>query len=136
MRVRLQDDRGVLRTHTQTFENYDDAILWRDGKCSQVRLGESGEKLERRRILQSITLGDLIRRYRNSPRFFLKRSSTNEAIILDEFARAEANGLCKKSLADLKRQRVLWVTGIAGFTGLNLSNQQPCAESSTLFGTC
>jgi integrase len=104
VRVRLQDDRGVLRRHTNTFETYEDATLWRDRMRSQVRLGEAGEKLERLRTLQSVTLGDLIRRYRGDVRFRLKRSSTNELIILDGFARAEANGLCKKSLADLRTE--------------------------------
>jgi hypothetical protein len=40
VRVRLQDDRGALRTRTQTFDNLADALLWRDTTRSQVQQSE------------------------------------------------------------------------------------------------
>ena len=105
VRIRLQDDRGVLRTHTQTFDNLEDATLWRDRKRSQVRLGEAGDNLERNKPLRDTTLGELISRYQStSSRFmFERRSWANERIILNAFLKDETK-LCKKSLADLTQK--------------------------------
>jgi integrase len=100
VRVRLQDDAGILRTYTQTFDNLADAIRWRDTKRSQVQQGEIGDRLESRKLLRDTNLADLIERYKQSPRFLKKRSSANETVILDGFIKREADGLCKKSLAD------------------------------------
>ncbi len=97
VRVRLQDDRGVNRTFTQTFDAHEAAIRWRDDKRSQVQQGELGDKLERRKALHGMTLGDLLRKYRTTSIFQAKRSSANEFIMLMRFLEAEATGLCKIS---------------------------------------
>ncbi len=124
VRIRLQDDCGVLRTLTQTFDNLADAQTWRDKKKSQVRLGEIGDRREQNRELRNTTLGELIRRYRGelshaharicveyitgaSRRFLSRLSCPNEFIILGAFLNREANGLCKKALADLKQRDFL-----------------------------
>jgi integrase len=111
VRVRLQDDRGMLRTCTQTFDRLPDAILWRDARRSQVRLGEIGNKLEQSKLLQGTTLGDLLHRYSAKAagqavgRLWCKRSAINEFSALRSFMAAEQNGLCKRSLADQELMR-------------------------------
>jgi hypothetical protein len=49
VRVRLQDDRGVARHYTKTFDVLSDAILYRDRRRSQVKLARSATSLRKKR---------------------------------------------------------------------------------------
>src|SRR5262245_43061204 len=101
VRVRLVDDRGKLRTFTETFPTLKEAIVYRDDRRAQARLGELGDKLARRKRFQSCTLRDVIFEYERHILFTSKPSFKNEGIILKAF-RERAPELCKKSILDLE----------------------------------
>jgi integrase len=111
-----------------TFDDLDDAVLWRARRIENAKLGEDGEKRERRKVLAGTTLRVLIHRYEasvlgkavtpelaealssgfspgkaSSGKAFIatrKRSWKNELIGLVAFLR-RAPRLCNKSLADI-----------------------------------
>jgi integrase len=100
VRIRRWVD-GKFRTFTQTFDNREDAILWRDMTRSQARLGELGDKIAKRKQYQKFTLNHLLDEYQRHIRFKSKPSYENEKIILKAF-RERAPELCKKSILDLE----------------------------------
>ena len=74
---------------------------------AQGRLGDIGERDALSRAIQSVTLADAIKRYQDAPPFLRKAElhktsnrGADEAGVAN-FAKREANGLCKKLIVDL-----------------------------------
>jgi integrase len=129
VRVRLQDDLEALRTFTQTFDELNHAILWRDAKRTQIKLGEAGDKIEQRKASQTVTLGEIINRYKDYAEFQACPSYENECITLNAFLEKEKNGLAKKPLAfieqaDFRSLKTRWVYGPNRSMGLPAFKRQ------------
>ena len=122
VRLQVRDHLGKLRKFVETFEKRADAIRWRDIMRGQGRLGDIGERDALSRAIQSVTLGEAIARYRDTPGFQRKASlhkassrGSDEAGMLAAFATREANGLCKKLVVDLNSMD-FQTTSIEGWT--------------------
>ena len=108
MRLQVRDHLGKLRKFVETFENYADAIRWRDIKRGQGRLGDIGERDALSREIQTVTLGQALERHQKTPQFVRKaelrkanKKGSDEARMISRFAEQEASGLCTKLVVDL-----------------------------------
>ena len=103
-RVRVKDDKGILRTKEQAFENEDAAKLFQAQERLTIKLGRVGKELERNRLLGDIKLGQLVES-RQTQMLSLKGENENKPVLgsneYDMLERFKKDKICSLFIGEI-----------------------------------